>query len=360
METTTLAVVATEEALGLLVGPMSDSEKRDRDHIHHKIKAHSEGIGACLSNIYNRKLFRGDEGNQKWEDYVRHELPVWLGDRPSIDTADDQRCLFEARQILRGGEVSSRELPTTLAQGKALQALIPRRVSTHGRDGGNWQPAILDDPDKAKGIAKVWELACRNAEQNHRRNGPTAEDVRAAREELRPALEQQGLIRSQPASFQAATAARVQAAQQPTIDVTAVDPAKQEREAAAFRNTMANIRDSKAEREAKVEVEEVRKELSKADRERADLLQQEVRTYNARLNGATKAIHELLGYLRSLSRIHGTDLLDEMRFIEVLGLISIKDDMQRLHDMGRELMEAVNLARSCEPPTGIDMTTVDI
>jgi hypothetical protein len=27
--------------------------------------------------------------------------------------------------------------------------------------GSSWNPAILDDPDAAEGIAKVWELACR-------------------------------------------------------------------------------------------------------------------------------------------------------------------------------------------------------
>jgi hypothetical protein len=127
-----------------------------------------------------------------------------------------------------------------------LRPLIPRLDLRHtAGTGGQWAPAILDDPDAAKGIAKVWELACRTAEQNQRRNGPTAEDVRAAREELRPTLEQQGLIRSAPASLQSATAARVEAARQRTIDVTPPDPAEQERKAAAFRETMAQIRDTK-------------------------------------------------------------------------------------------------------------------
>jgi hypothetical protein len=35
MTTTTLAVVEPEEALGLPSGPMSDSEKRDRDNSSH-------------------------------------------------------------------------------------------------------------------------------------------------------------------------------------------------------------------------------------------------------------------------------------------------------------------------------------
>ena len=360
METTALAVVADEEALGLPSGPMSDSEKRDRDHIHHKIKAHSEGIGACLSDIYNRKLFRGDEGNQSWERYVQDELPQWLADAPRIDAADRQRFLYEAREILSRSTSAPGRLPETVKHADALKSLIPRKLSSHGVAGGNWQPAILDDPDAAEGIVKVWELACQNAERNQRRNGPTAEDVRAAREELRPALEQQGLIRSAPASFQAATAARVEAARQRTVTVAAVDPAEQERKAAAFRETMANIRDTKAEREAKVEADEVREQVDASELERRRALESEVRTYNSRLHAASTAIHELLGYLQTLSRVHGTQHLEEMRDVDVLGLITVKDDIQRLQEAGNELVQAVNLARSCDPPTGINVETVNI
>jgi hypothetical protein len=234
-----------------------------------------------------------------------------------------------------------------------MAALVPRRFA--GTSG--WNPAILDDPDAAEGIAKVWEMACQNAERNQRRNGPTAEDVRAAREELRPDLERKGLIRAAPASFQAATAARVEAARQRTIDV---DPVQEERKAAAFRETMANIRDTKAERTAKVEVDQVREQLDAAEKERRHTLEQEVRIYNGRLHAASTAIHELLGYLQSLSRIHGTELLDEMRCIDVLGLITVKDDMQRLQDAGQELIQAVNLARSSDPPSGINAETIEV
>lgn len=249
------------------------------------------------------------------------------------------------------------QLPNGSRIAHEIKALIPRKRLGQG---GRWEPSVLDDPDAAKGIALVWEEACKKAEVNQRRNGPTAEDVRAAREELRPDLEQKGLIRSAPAAFQAATAARVEAAQQRTINVTAVDPAEQERKAAAFRETMADIRETKAERQVKVEAGEVREELSKADRERAELLQQEVRVYNSRLHGASKAIHELFGYLQNLSRIHGTQLLDDMRTVDVLGLITVSDDMQRLQEMGQELMEVVKLARSSDPSAGINMQTINL
>lgn len=354
MEATTLAVVANEEALGLPSGPMSDSEKRDRDNHHHKIKACAEGIGAALSHVYNNRLFRGDDGTQSWEEYVRVDLPQWLGENPSVDTADKTRALHEAQVLLARCQLAPSLLPSRLSHAKELFGLIPREDKRHDSGtGGRWLPAILDDPDAAQGIAKVWELACQNAERNQRRNGPTAEDVRAAREELRPALEQQGLIRLAPASFQAATAARVEAARQRTVDVT---PANAER----FKETMAKIRDTKAERTAKVEVDHVREQLDAADRKQQQTLEQEVRTYNARLHDASKAIHELLGYLQTLSRTHGTQLLDEMRCIDVLGLITVKDDMPRLQEMGQELMAAVRLAQSLEPSTGINVQTVEL
>ena len=64
--------------------------------------------------------------------------------------------------------------------------------------------------------------------------------------------------------------------------------------------------------------------------------------------------------MESLSRIHGTALLDEMRCIDVMGLITVSDDMQRVQEMGKELMEADKLARTSEPSTGINMTTLDV
>jgi len=350
MQTTTLAVVATEEALGLPSGPMSDSEKRDRDHIHHKIKAHSEGIGACLSHVYNNLLFRGDDGNQSWESYVKDELPQWLKEDLSLSQADTRRALHEVRSLIPAGENSNRLLPERLSHAKELAPLIPRRNERLPVTGGSWNPAILDDPAAAEGITKVWELACQNAKSKQRRDGPTAEDVRSAREEMRIELDREGLIRSAPASQAAATAA---AARQRTVDVT---PANAER----FKETMANIRDTKAERTAKVEVDYVREQLDAAEQDQRHELEEQVRHYNRRLHDAGTAIHDLLGYLQTLSRTHGTQYLDQMRCIDVLGLITVGDDMQRLQEMGTELMDAVKLARTSDPSTGINAQTIEV
>jgi hypothetical protein len=312
-------------------------------------------IGEKLSHIYNSGSFRRSApGGERWtwEQYVANRLPQLLpeADGKSMDWADERRVFWEVRKVLSYRDTYPGGLPTkSQAQAKHLQALVPRRFARPDK----WNPAVLDDPDAAEGIALVWGEACKKAETNQRKNGPTADDVRAAREELRPDLERKGLIRSAPASFQAAAAARVEAARQRTVDVT---PAN----AARFKETMANIRDTKAERTAKVEVDHVREQLDAAEQQRRHTLEQEVRVYNAHLHATSKATHELLGYLQSLSRIHGTQLMDEMRCIDVLGLITVKDDMDRLKTIGTELMEAVNLARSSEPASGIHAETIEV
>ena len=360
MTATTLAVVEPQEAVSLLESPLSPAESAQLQSCELAIELAGKDrlekaliIGEKLSTIYNSALFRGSDGGCTWEQWLKERLPKLLPEAEgrSVDWADDRRCFWEVRSLLSHGGDPHRELPTkTDLQAKPLRALIPRR---YGSANNGWNPAILDDPDAAEGIAKVWELACRNADQNQRRNGPTAEDVRVAREELRDALEQQGLIRSAPASFQAATAARVKAARQRTVDVT---PANAER----FKGTMANIRDTKAERTSKVEVDHVREQLDAAEHQRLHELQEEVRGYSSNLIAASKAIHGLLGYLQSLSRIHGTQLLGEMRRTDFMGLVTVSDDMQRLQEMGQELMQAVNLARSSDPPTGINAQTIEV
>ena len=359
MTTTTLAVVESQEAVSFLESDLTSQEWTERQADELAIEMAGKDrlekaliIGEKLSRLYNSGSFRRSApGGERWtwEDWVNKRLPELLPGESTgkIDWADDRRFIHETRTLILAQGCAS--APASTGASRSLQALIPRRFS---RPSG-WNPAILDDPDAAQGLAKVWELACRNADQNQRRNGPTAEDVRDAREELRPTLEQQGLIRSAPASFQAATAAKVEDARQRTVDVT---PANAER----FKETMANIRDTKAERTAKVEVDHVREQLDAAEHQRLHELQEEVRGYSSNLIAASKAIHGLLGYLQSLSRIHGTQLLDEMRRTDFMGLVTVSDDMQRLQEMGQELMQAVNLARSSDPPTGINAQTIEV
>ena len=361
MTTTTLAVVESQESVSFLESDLTSQEWTERQADELAIEMAGKDrlekaliIGEKLSRLYNSGSFRRSAPGGKrwtWEDWVNKRLPELLpGESGKLDWADDRRFLHEVRRCLSARSLARQELPVATGVARTLQALIPRQET---RSNANWNPSVLDDPDAAEGLRVVWGLALQNAAKQQRKNGPTTEDVRDARKELRPTLEQQGLIRSVPASLQAAASARVEAARNRTVDVTPSDPA-------AFRDTMANIRDTKAERTAKVEVDHVREQLDAAEHQRLHELQEEVRGYSSNLIAASKAIHGLLGYLQSLSRIHGTQLLDEMRRTDFMGLVTVSDDMQRLQEMGQELMQAVNLARSSDPPAGINAQTIEV
>jgi hypothetical protein len=359
MTTTTLAVVEPQEAVSLLESPLSPAETAQLQSCELAIELAGKDrlekaliIGEKLSTIYNSALFRGSDGGCTWEQWLKDRLPQLLpeADGRSTDWADERRVFWEVRKVLSYRDTYPGGLPTkSQAQAKHLQALVPRRFDRPDK----WNPAILDDPSAAEGIAIGLG---RPAVRQNLTSAATVQLLKMFALPVRNCathLEKQGLIRSAPASFQAATAARVEAARQRTVDVT---PANAER----FKDTMANIRDTKAERTTKVEVDHVREQLDAAEHQRLHELQEEVRGYSSNLIAASKAIHGLLGYLQSLSRIHGTQLLDEMRRTDFMGLVTVSDDMQRLQEMGQELMQAVNLARSSDPPTGINAQTIEV
>lgn len=312
-------------------------------------------IGEKLSHIYNSGSFRRSApGGERWtwEDWVNKRLPELLpGEAPKLTQADCRRFLWETRKLLSSAGVRG-AVPASIQQAEALKALIPRQFQNFA----GWNPAILDDPDAAEGLRVVWGLALQNAAKQQRKNGPTIEDVRAAREEARPQLAAAGLIREAPAAFQQSNAERMaQAAarRERVIDVKTVDRAKLE-------DILQRTRDEAPARQQQAKVDAVKEELSRTDRERHERLQAKVREYNSKLNNAAGTVHELLVFLQSLDRIDGTQYLDDMRGIDVLGLVTVHDDLTRLQKIGEDLMASVNLARSCNPPSGIDMTTVEI
>lgn len=248
-------------------------------------------------------------------------------------------------------------LPTSARQVDGLRALIPRKTSSAN---ANWQPAILDDPDAAEGLRVVWGLALQNAAKQQRKNGPTTEDVRAAREEARPQLAAAGLIREAPAAFQQSTAERMAQAEAKRAQVVDITPEEQVKRDERLQDILADVRAKAPQREQQARVDAVKEELSRPERERRERLTDKVRKYNSFLNAATSSVHELLVFLQTIDRVDGTQFLDDMRDIDVLGLITVKDDLARLQQIGEDLMAAVTLARSCNPPTGIDMTTVNL
>ena len=125
-------------------------------------------------------------------------------------------------------------------------------------------------------------------------------------------------------------------------------------------DVLQSIRDDRPRREQQARVDAVKEELSRSDKEKAEKLTERVRKYNKLLIDAHSSIHELLVFLQSVDRIDGTQFLDDMRAIDIMGFVTVKDDLPRLQKVGEDLMAAVKLARSSNPPTGIDMTTFTV
>ena len=200
-------------------------------------------------------------------------------------------------------------------------------------------------------MVAVWELAQRNALNQQRKNGPTKQDVIAAREELRPTLLEQGLIREAPKAFQQSTAERMAAAaerRERTVDVrTAEQIAKEE---ADFDEIMADAKKRAPQVAAQNRAEAVKEELGRGAREHLEELEENVRKYNSKLNSAVASVDELLRFLKSIDRTHGTQCLSEMRSISVAGLLSVDDDIERIKATGASMLQIAELSTSSTHP----------
>ena len=127
-----------------------------------------------------------------------------------------------------------------------------------------------------------------------------------------------------------------------------------------FKEVLRKTREQAPERARKAKVDAVKEELGRADREERERVEKRVRNYNTALNDAYRAVHTLLICLQGIDRIDGTQYLDVMRMVDVMGLITVKDDLARIKQIGEELMTAARLANSSNPPTGIDMATFTV
>ena len=348
------------EVQTLLESPLTPQESQELEACELQIELAGKDrlekaliIGEKLSTIYNNALFRGD-GGRSWADWVEQRLPEILPEAgKSVDWADDRRSFFEVRALLtrlQPGET----LPASPTSALALKALIPRRYEAKKQ---GWNPAELNQP--AEGLKAVWQLAQRNAVQQQRKNGPTKQDVAAAREELRPQLLEKGWIREAPKAFQQSTADRMAAAasRQTVTAETAEQKAERQR---VLDEAMAQVKASAPERAQQAKFNQVRDELERPERERQQDLEDKVRQYNSKLISCYESIHDLLVFMQTLDRVDGTQYLQDMREIDVAGLITVRDDLPRLKGFGEELVQIVQLANSCNPPSGIDMTTVDV
>ena len=139
-----------------------------------------------------------------------------------------------------------------------------------------------------------------------------------------------------------------------------IDASTAQRQAAAFDEIMADVKQRAPQVAAQNRANEVKEELGRGAREHLAELEENLRKYNSKLNGAVASVNELLALLKSIDRIHGTQYLGEMRSINVGGLLSVADDIERIKGAGASMLQIAELATSSNPPSGIDMTTLDV
>ena len=123
---------------------------------------------------------------------------------------------------------------------------------------------------------------------------------------------------------------------------------------------MADVKARAPQVAAQNRAEAVKEELGRGAREHLEELEANVRAYNSKLNSAVASVDELLRFLKSIDRTHGTQYLSEMRSINVAGLLSVDDDIDRIKATGASMLQIAELSTSSNPPSGIDMTTLDV
>lgn len=139
-----------------------------------------------------------------------------------------------------------------------------------------------------------------------------------------------------------------------------VNASTAERQAAAFEEIQADLKKRAPQIAADNRVAAVKEELSRGERDQLEKRQELVRQYNSKLNSAVASVEELLQFLKSIDRTYGTEVLSELRTIDVQGLLSVADDIARIKATGASMLQIAELATSSNPPSGIDMTTFDI
>ena len=111
---------------------------------------------------------------------------------------------------------------------------------------------------------------------------------------------------------------------------------------------------------AEVKAKEVQEELDRPAQEEQEQLENQVRLYNSKLSAAEGSLDDLCFELRKISSIEGTQYLDTMRSINIMGLISVANDLERIKNMGDLLLQIAKLANSSDPPTTFDPTTINL
>lgn len=147
----------------------------------------------------------------------------------------------------------------------------------------------------------------------------------------------------------------------PAVDATVRKAVaqKNEKDAAEFKKMMADIRERESDIKARNEQDRIAAEIRRKEAAEQDEIKGYVREYSFAINEVLQSSQKLLTFLKKLSNIKGTQYLAEMRAFD-LGIVSCRDDVQRFQLLQERIGEIFKLASSSNPPTGIDMTTIEI
>jgi len=280
---------------------------------------------------------KGNNGQSRfWGAFQNGDLPEYV-----VNKRSSVKEWILAAEFAKSGELAG-------APSNSLLALTPSTVCNLARISNPKAKAIAEQHlqthefighDAASYLAKT---TLDSDVLNELANWIKENDTKALVPSVIRKLETQVELNRRPASTQ-------------TIDVDTA-----ERQAAAFKKIMADLDQRAPEIAAENTERAVREELNRPSRERFQKLEEEVRRYNSKLNAAASAMQDLLDCLVAIDRIYGTQYLDEMRTVEIMGLVTVQDDISRIKKIGRDLFAAVKLANSNKPPSGIDMTTLDV
>ena len=141
--------------------------------------------------------------------------------------------------------------------------------------------------------------------------------------------------------------------------VRAATAQRNEKEAAEFKKMMADIRERREDISARNEQERIAAEIRRKQAAEQDEIKGYVREYSFAINEVLQSSQKLLTFLKKLSNIKGTEYLAEMRAFD-LGIVSCRDDVQRFQMMQERIGEIFQLASSSNPPTGINVQTIDL
>lgn len=258
-------------------------------------------------------------------------------------------CEPFAGLLKREGSAGAARPPRDLSNfAPAFKAQVEREGAY---DSSPYLPAV-EQVDAVNAWADCWDALPSN--RQYKRIGNSAVPVPPSRDWSRQVL-------SKSQTEPTGKGETVKLPSRPAVDATVRKAVaeKNEKEAAEFKKMMADIRERESDIKARNEQDRIAAEIRRKEAAEQDEIKGYVREYSFAINEVLQSSQKLLTFLKKLSNIKGTQYLAEMRAFD-LGIVSCRDDVQRFQLLQERIGEVFKLASSSNPPTGIDMTTLEV